>query len=81
MADGLGQVLDEGAATGDVEQLHPAADAEDGKVALEGTADEGELEAIALGPSAPGLGVWGGAVGGRVDVRAAGEQQRVEPVE
>ena len=44
-------------------------------------ARQGDLEAVALGPGEPGLGVRRGAVAGGVDVRAAREQQAVDPVE
>ena len=78
---GVGDVLVERAAAGDVEQLHPAADAEHRQVALERAAREGELEAVALGPGALRVRVGLGAVAGRVDVRAAGEDEPVEQVE
>ena len=81
VADELRQVLVERAAAGDVEHLHPAADAEQRHVALERAPRQRELEAVALGPGALRLGVRLGAVAGRVDVGAAGEDQPVEQVE
>ena len=81
MADCLRHVLVEGAAAGDVEDLHPAADAEQRHVALDRAARQGQLEAVAFGPDAPGLGVRLGPVARRVDIGAAGEDQRVEQVE
>ena len=59
----------------------PAADPEHRHVALQRPPRQRELEAVALGPGAPRLGVRLGAVAGGVDVGAAGEQQRVDPVE
>jgi len=55
-------VLDQGAAAGDVEHLDAAADAEDGDVALDRAVDEGDLERVAAGVD---------AVGGRVDLVVA----------
>ncbi len=46
----VGEMLDERAAACDVEQLHPAADAQHRHVALERPPGEGELEPVALGP-------------------------------
>ena len=81
VAEGLGQVLDERAAKGDVEDLHAAADAEHRHVELGGAPDEGELEGVALAAPALGLGVGLGAVGGRVHIDAAGDDQAVEAVQ
>ncbi len=81
VADDVGQVLAERPAAGDVEDLHAAADAEQRHVALDRPPRQRELEAVALGPGAPGLGVRLGAVAGRVHVGAAGEHQRVEQLE
>ena len=50
VADRVGQVLDEGAAEGDVQQLHAAADAEHRHLALERGAGQRDLEGVALGP-------------------------------
>ena len=44
-------------------------------------AGQGELEPVALGPGAARLRMRGRAVGGGIDVRAAGEDQRVDAVE
>ena len=53
----LGQVLAQRAAEGDVEQLHPAADAEHRHVALDRAAGQRELGPVALGHGAGGLGM------------------------
>ena len=81
MADQLRQVLVEGAAAGDVEDLHPAADPEQRHLALDRALRQRQFEAVALGPGALRLRVRLGPVAGRVDVGAAGEDQGVEPVE
>ena len=62
----------------DVDQLHPAADAEHRQVALDRRARERDFEAVALGHRVDRLRVGARAVGGRVDVGAAGEDQPVE---
>ena len=81
VADRLRQVLVERAAERDVEQLHPAADPEQRHVALQRPPRQRELEGVALGPGALRLRVRLGAVAGRVDVGAAGQEQRVDAVE
>ena len=81
VAVALGQVLEQRAARGDVHELHPAADAQQREVALEGAARERDLEVVALGHRAAGLGVGLLPVGGRVDVGAAGQDEPVEQVE
>ena len=66
---------------GHVEQLHPAADAEHGHVALERAADERDLSLIPFGHRAFRLRMRLGPKRRRVDIGAAGEDQAVEPVE
>ena len=78
VADGVGQVLDQRPAARDVHHLHAAADAEQRQVALERAARQRELERVALGHRPGRLRMRLGAVGGRVDVGAAGEQQAVD---
>ena len=78
---GVGDVLVERPAAGDVEQLHPATDPQQRQIAIEGAARERDLEAVALGPGVLGARVGLGAVGGRVDVGAAREDEPVEHVE
>ena len=77
----VAEVLDQRAAAGDVEDLHAAADAEHGHVALERAAAKRDLEAVALGLVADRHRVRLGAVARRVEVGSAREDQRVEDVE
>ena len=65
VAVALGQVLQQRAAGGDVHELHPAADAQQREVALQRAAGERDLEVVALGDRAAGLGVRLLPVGGR----------------
>lgn len=77
----VGDVLPEGAAKGDVENLHAATDGEDGAVGGNGDAGERELEGVTLG--------LGGdldvedllAVVRGIDVLAAGEEEPVKVVQ
>src|SRR5215216_2325833 len=48
VAEHLREVLLDGASVGDVEDLHPAADAEDGHLALQGAAYQRELVGVTL---------------------------------
>src|SRR5215210_1369204 len=48
VAEHVREVLLDGAPVGDVEDLHPAADAEDGHLTLQGSAYQRELEGVAL---------------------------------
>src|SRR5215210_8162390 len=48
VAERVREVLLDGAPVGDVEDLHPAADAEDGHLALQGSTYQRELVSIAL---------------------------------
>jgi hypothetical protein len=76
-----GEVLDERASEGDVEDLDPAAHAEDRKPALERALRELELERV---PAGLGRGEVVGrllAVAARVDVAAAAEEDPVARVE
>ncbi len=77
----VGQVLLELAAVGDVDDLHAAADAQAGEVALGRAADEQQLERVAVGRRRLARGVGLGAVGAGVEVRAAGDEHAVEQVE
>ena len=81
MAVALGQMLVQRAAERDVHHLHPAADGEHGQIAFDGRTQERDLKAIALGHGADGLRVGLLAVGGRVQVGPAGQDQAVEAVE
>jgi hypothetical protein len=81
VAEVVGEVLDERPAARHVEDLHAAADTEQGQPAGERLAGERDLEVIALRDGAHGRGVGLGAVAGRVDVGAAREQEPVEQVE
>ena len=81
VADRFGQVLVERPADRHVDQLHPAADPQHRHVALQRPPGQGQLEGVALGPGALRLRVRLGAVARRVDVGAARQEQRVDPVE
>ena len=59
----------------------PPADSQGGEVPAEGIAAEGQLEVVALADHAAELRVGLLAVQGRVDVRAAGEQEADDPVQ
>ena len=76
-----GQVLVQRPALDHVQHLHASADPEHGHVALQRARAEAELEAVALGARAARLRVRACAVARRVDVGAAGQDQRVEHVE
>src|SRR6185437_6500566 len=81
MAEVLGQMLQQGAAVGDVDQLHATADAEHRQVALDRGAHQGDFEAVALGDGVNSLRMGLLAIARRVDVGAAGEHQPVEQLE
>src|ERR671936_443450 len=81
VADDLRQVLDEVAAAGDVEDLAPATDGQHGHVARQRGLQQREFGLVALGVEAGGLTMRLGAVGRRVDVVAAREEEAVERVE
>ncbi len=81
VSDEIGEVLVQRSAQRHVEQLHPAADAEHGHVALERAADERDLGLIPLRHRALRLRMRLGPIRRRVDIGAAGEDQAVEPVE
>ena len=59
VAEALGQVLQERAAAGDVDQLHAAADPEHRQIARDRRARERDLERVALGHRVDRLGVGG----------------------
>jgi len=73
------QVLDQGAAVGDVQQLGPPTDAEDGHPRRPGRSDEGQLPVVAQRIRRAALRLGDGPVPSRVDVAAAGEDQTVDP--
>jgi len=81
VADYLGEVLHEVAATGDVQHLQAAADGEHRHVARESALEQGELGAVARRPNTLRLGVRLRAVRLGIEVVAAREQQPVEHVE
>jgi hypothetical protein len=72
VAHQVGQVLMQGAAERDVEDLQAPADAEDRQPAGQRALAQVEFGAVAVGVERPGRGVRGGAVPGRLDVAPAG---------
>ena len=74
----VGEVLVQLAAVRDVDDLHPAADAQAGEVELGRAAHEQQLERVALGRRRLGLGMRLGAVGRGGQVGAAGDEHAVE---
>ena len=78
---GVGEMLVERPAAGDVEDLEAAADAEQRQVPRQGGAGQRELEPIALDPGVRGVRVGLGSVARGIEIAAAGEQQAVEQVE
>ena len=78
---GVGEMLFERAAAGDVQELHSAADPEHGHVALQRPPRHADLESVALGLVALRAPIGLGAIGGGVEVRAPREYERVEEVE
>ena len=81
LTDHLGQMLVQGAAAGDVEHLHAAADGQDRQPALVGGANEVDLEGVELrlGRSDPAAAFR--AVAGRIDVRATGQADAVRAIQ
>ena len=77
----VGEVLDQSPSEGNVQHLHPAADPEHRHLPLRGGADQGHLHAVSARIGAVGLRCGLLAVGGRVDVGAAGQHQGVDAVE
>lgn len=77
----VGQVLVQGAATGDVEHLRPPADREHRHAPGVGRADEGQLEQVKLRLGGAELGRRVLAVVARVQVRAAGEAEPGQAVQ
>ena len=78
VADHFGQVLDERAAVGDVEQLHAAADRQHRQAAPLGGADQGKLAFVAARAGWLGAGMRLGAISRRVDVGAPRQHEAVE---
>ena len=78
IADHVGQVLVQGAAQVDVEDLAAPADGEDRHVGLEGGGQEGPFTGVPIQVDAPDLGVRVRTVGGGVQVATAGEDEGVE---
>ena len=81
VADRLGQVLDEVAPAEHVQQLEPTADRERRHVALERALEQRELPGVPVLLRGVGRRMTLGAVGGRVDVDPAREDDAVEDVE
>ncbi len=81
LADHVGQVLMERAATGHVQHLHAAADAEDRQTASIRSADQGQLERVDPRLGRAELLVGAGAIGGGLDVGTAGQADAVHAVE
>ena len=77
----LGQVLQQRAAAGDVDQLHPPADPQHRQVPLDRRAGQGDLERVALGHRVHGLRVRPLAVAAGVDVGAAGKHEPVDQLQ
>jgi hypothetical protein len=74
----VGQVLVQGAAPGDVEQLQAAADAEHRQPGRQRRRQQVHFRSVALGADPAGARVRRRTVGGRVDVPAAGEHQPIQ---
>ncbi len=81
VAEALGEMLQQGAAIGDVDELHTTTDPKHRKVALDRRTHERDLEVIALRDRVESLGMGLLAVAGGVDVGAAGQHQAVKQVE
>ena len=81
VAEDVGQMLMQGSAEGDVDHLRAAADAEHRYPAVQGSSQQSELPLVAFVGGLLGRRVRLLAVGGRVDVLAAGEDQTVEPTD
>ena len=82
VADLVGEVLPERAAAGDVHDLHAAADAEEAGCRARARARASAISNASRSGRMPlGHRVGLGAVGGRVDVGAAGQDQAVQDVE
>ena len=82
MADLVGKMLDQGAAEGDVQELHATADAGDRHVALDRAADQRQLELVALGDRVGGLrdGARRRSIEGSMSL-PTGQHEAVDPVE
>src|SRR5581483_4882418 len=78
---GRRQILDEGAAEGHVQDLHPATDGEGRHADPVGLEEQLDLEGVAVGLYAVDLRIRLLAVASGIDVAAAAEQQAVDPGE
>src|SRR5215210_7619064 len=82
VAEHVGEVLLYGASVGDVENLHPAADAEDGHLAFKRSTYQRELVCVALLLYGACLGVPFVSVEGGIQVPSTScDDERVEKVE
>jgi hypothetical protein len=79
--DHLREMLHEVAPAGDVQDLAAPADGEHRHVPRERSLEQRELGAIPVRADAVGLRMRLGVVDGRVDIRAAGEEDAVERIE
>ncbi len=73
------QVLMQSPPAGDVKNLKSAADGQDRHPAAGGRGQQGELGRVTARLEGAGARVRRGAVGRRVEVRAAGQHQRIQP--
>jgi hypothetical protein len=81
VAQHVGEMLFYGASVGDVEDLHPAADAEDGHLALQGSAHQSEFVGVALLLYGSCLGVPFVSVEGGIQVPSPScDDERVEKI-
>jgi hypothetical protein len=81
VAERLGQVLVQRPAEGHVQYLHAAADPQQRHVPLDGAASQCDLDPVAIGHGSIGRRVRLSTVLGRIDVVAAGQDERVDSVE
>jgi hypothetical protein len=79
VADPVGEMLGEGAAAGDVEDVHAAADGEEGKVGVDRRAGHEELEPVPPVVRRVRLLVRSLLVEQGVDISASGQHQAVNP--
>ena len=75
-----GEVLAQGAAEGDVHQLHPSACRQDGKIARERRSHQGDLARISHRIGRSRFALCGLAVSARIDVAAARQDELVDTV-
>ena len=74
------EVLAQGAAEGDVHELHPSARREDGQIARERRSHKRDLRRISPGINRSRFALRGIPVGPGIDVAAARQDERVDPV-